>query len=253
MSDVAIELDNLARANALLEQQDEVQLRLEADIGLSEAIDLALDAAASRDAGIPSVQTTIDMARYIAKLAGTEDEDLRVVAAILREEYAGVSPSETTTEDVLTRLDRLAIKREIARLGVLDVDAFRANVSDEVTRHRRIQDPLALYVVRYDSALEAEEELRLVRALREIAVNPGETIGRVAPRSYGMLIPWIEPERAQALLEMLDALVHSALPHPHAALGLSAAVPEPGPGRRDFPWPTPAAPSRALNGRSRSR
>jgi len=251
MSDVAIGLDNLARADALLQQQDEVQLRLEADIGLSEVIDRALDAAASRDAGIPRVQSTIDMTRYIAELAGTEDEDLRAVAAILREEYAGVPPSETTTEDVLTRLDRLAIKREIARLGVLDVDAFRANVSEEVNRHRRIQDPLALYVVRYDTALEAEEELRLVRALREIAVNPGETIGRVEPQSYGMLIPWIEPERARGLLGTLDALVRGALPHRQAALGLSAAVP--GPGRSHFPWPTPTAQPRVMNGRSRSR
>jgi hypothetical protein len=134
MSELAVELDNLVRVDTLLAQQDEIQLRLEADIGLSEAIDLAIDAASSRDAGVAKLHSTIEMARYIAKLAGAADEDLRAVAAIPSEEYGGAAPSAATTEDMLDRLDRLAIKREIARLGVLDVEVFRANVSDEVTR-----------------------------------------------------------------------------------------------------------------------
>ena len=86
----------------------------------------------------------------------------------------------------------------------------------------------------------------MLQALREVAVNPGETIGRVDSLSYGMLIPWFEPERAQALLGTLEAPVRGALPHRQAALGLTAAVPEPGPGRGRFPWPTLTAQSRVI-------
>jgi hypothetical protein len=147
----------------------------------------------------------------------------------------------------------LAVKAEIARLGLLDPGAFSANLGNEVTRHMRVQDSLALFVVDYDEGLELEDELRLVRALRELATNPGDVVGRIGSQGYGVLVPWLEPKQARGLMGTFDALVRGALPNQLASIGMNAGVPDAGAGKTRFAWPTLTPQTRSINGRGRGR
>ena len=253
MSDV-LQLDNIERAEAMLDQIDDAQVRLEADIARSESIGSAIAIANGTKRAQAGVDKTIDMVRYIAELEASEDADLIAVAALLREEVIdGASAGAMTKDDVVNRLGRLAVKDEIARLGLLAAGAFSANLGNEVTRHMRVQDSLALFVVDYDEGLELEDELRLVRALRELATNPGDVVGRTGSQGYGVLVPWLEPEQARGLMGTFDALVRGALPNQLASIGMNAGVPDAGAGKTRFAWPTLTPQTRSINGRSRGR
>ena len=249
-----LKIDNLERAEMLLAQIDDTQQRLEADIGRSESIVAAIEIASGSERANAPAGATIDMLRYVEDLEASQDADLIAVAALLRAEILdGENASKMQKDDVVDRLGRLAVKDEIARLGLLDVNAFNANLGKEVTRHMRVQDSLALFVVEYDKALEAEEELRLVRALRELAINPGEVVGRVGETGYGVLVPWLEPAQARALMGTFDALVRGALPNQLASIGMNAGVPEAGAGATRFEWPKVMPQTPSLAGRSRGR
>jgi hypothetical protein len=252
MSEV-LDIDDLERAEALLDRVDETQIRLEADIARSESIVSAIALASGTERTTGAASSTINMLRYVQELEASEDADLKAVAALLRSEIInGVDGSKMQKDDVVDRLGRLAVKDEIARLGLLDANTFNANLGKEVTRHMRVQDSLAFFVVEYDEALDVEDELRLVRALRELAINPGEVVGHVGERGYGVLIPWLEPAQAQGLLGTFDALVRGALPNEVASIGMNAGVPAAGAGATRFEYPKMTPHSAAL-GRSRCR
>jgi len=249
-----LKIDNLDRAEMLLAQIDETQAQLEADIGRSESIVAAIDIASDSGRAKAPTGPTIDMLRYLEELEASQDADLIAVAALLRAEILdGEHASRMQKDDVVDRIGRLAVKGEIARLGLLDANAFNATLGREVTRHMRVQDSLALFVVVYDTALEAEEELRLVRALRELAINPGEVLGRVGERGFGVLVPWLEPAQARSLMSTFEALVRGALPEHRGSVGMSAGIPEAGAGATRFAWPTMVAQSPTLAVRSRGR
>jgi hypothetical protein len=254
MSEV-LDIDDLERAEALLDRVDETQIRLEADIARSESIVAAIALASGTERTTGAASSTIDMLRYAQELEASEDADLKAVAALLRSEIIdGVDGSKMQKDDVVDRLGRLAVKDEIARLGLLDANTFNANLGKEVTRHMRVQDSLAFFVVEYDEALEVEveDELRLVRALRELAINPGEVVGHVGEKGYGVLIPWLEPAQAQGLMGTFDALVRGALPNEVASIGMNAGVPAAGAGATRFEFPKMTPQSAAL-GRGRGR
>jgi hypothetical protein len=249
-----LKIDNLERAELLLAQIDDTQGQLEADIGRSESIVAAIEIASGSERANTPTGATIDMLRYVEDLEASQDADLIAVAALLRAEILdGERASQMQKNDVVDRLGRLAVKDEIARLGLLDANAFNANLGKEVTRHMRVQDSLALFLVEYDRGLEVEEELRLVRALRELAINPGEVVGRAGETGYAVLVPWLEPAQARSLVGTFDALVRGALPNQLGSIGMNAGVPDAGAGATRFTWPNVMPQSSALASRSRGR
>ena len=252
MSEV-LDIDDLERAEALLDRVDETQIRLEADIDRSESIVSAIAFAIGTERPLSAASSTIDMMLYVQELEASEDADLKAVAALLRSEIIdGVDGSKMQKDDVVNRLGRLAVKDEIARLGLLDANSFNANLGKEVTRHMRVQDSLALFAVEYDKGLEVEDELRLVRALRELVINPGEVVGHLGAMGYGVLIPWLEPAQAQGLMSTFDALVRGALPNRAASIGMNVGIPAAGAGATRFEFPKMTPQSAGL-GRGRGR
>lgn len=154
---------------------DDAQARLEADIVPSEFLGTAI-AAGMPGRGDARLASTIDMVRYLAELEASEDADLRAVGALLRAEMAQSADASTMVkDDVVACLGRLAIKEELTCLGLIDAATFAKVLSTEVTRHIRMQDSLALFVVEYDDELALEDELRLVRAPRELTFKPARS------------------------------------------------------------------------------
>jgi hypothetical protein len=241
-------LDDLDLATALLDQGDETTAILRRAVDRAEAITVAIDVAQSEGASVDL--PFVDTPAYLETLMESEDEDIRAVGAMLQEAVGPMGVTHETAADFIGRIDRLIQQRDNAEACLLEIDEFAAAVTSELVRHRRLKEPLALYEVSSERAMTADEERRLVSALREFTVNPDDRIGRLGTDHFGVLVPWIDPVRASGLLKTFSALVTEAVPQIELGVGVSAETPPPG--RSTFPSAT-LAPATSARSMSRSR